>query len=440
MIVLSTYGDIRLNDLEFVPDFYEYRLDLSEDYFAIPQFFTNIKTILTLRDADEGGLYNGNLSKKIDFLYEKIKIDNFYADIELKYISQIPFECNDKVILSYHDNGYNPLQKLKTILSHIKFNFGFFYKFVFKIDTYFDLIEMHKLLINKGVKYTLISTGKLSVFSRVLYKYLNCYVTYIGMPNKITAHNQISLNDYFKYNMGIIDRNTKITGLLGGKQIFNSIGIEYYNAIFKSKKINKVYIPLFCNELNDFIYLIQSKVIDLQAISITMPFKQIIAVYLNEEIPINYWNIYNNDHYLTDEEAVVKCIDKVIENRITQFILLGSGTMTELFLKHISPYTINLIGRNNTHLEHLRHKYNLKSELNYGDKICLINTTPLGLDNENVLTSFHIDKFDFVIDLPYNKEHTPLIKYCIKNRIAYIDGIQFWYWQAEKQLSLFLEN
>ena len=64
----------------------------------------------------------------------------------------------------------------------------------------------------------------------------------------------------------------------------------------------------------------------------------------------------------------------------------------------------------------------------------LINCTPLGMKGENPLELYEINLPDYVIDLPYSKEKTPLCEICLRENLEYIDGKEFWRLQAKLQI------
>ena len=70
----------------------------------------------------------------------------------------------------------------------------------------------------------------------------------------------------------------------------------------------------------------------------------------------------------------------------------------------------------------------------------LINCTPLGSDQEDVLGLLNLKYPGKVIDLPYSRNQIPLIKTCLQNSIPNIDGKKFWKWQAEAQEEIFIKR
>ena len=45
-----------------------------------------------------------------------------------------------------------------------------------------------------------------------------------------------------------------------------------------------------------------------------------------------------------------------------------------------------------------------------------------------------------LLDLPYGKNQTSLIRTCKENNIEYVDGKTFWAWQAQKQEEIFINR
>lgn len=433
MLIFSTSCNIISEDIEQISDFIEIRLDLLKKSECFIDFKKDKKYIITLRDADEGGNYTGTFNDKWEIMQDYLKFDNIFFDIELKHYLEIPNLYQHRIILSLHNFSDIQTDFIIKSINDLRILNCFFYKFVFKIDTYKELLSINEILKNKFKKYSLISVGKMSFFSRVLYKQLGSFTTYFGKSGHLTAQNQLTDNQVKFYNLKKINKHTKIFGIIGGNQIYNSIGLSYYNNYFTKNNLNSVYIPLVTDDFYDFLSIIEYKNINLYSVSVTMPYKKVISRYLNKDFPINFWNVIDNRAYFTDESAIIKSIEYFKKDNIKSYIIIGSGVLAEEYIKRLNTVNIKIICRNNDRYKQLISQYNL-NELLYKKNTCLINASPIGHKDDSVFDYFYIPDFNYAIDLTYSLKTTSLIEYCIKNKMKYIDGKQFWHWQAEKQL------
>jgi len=489
MLIFSSNG--QNNDIKIVPDFYELRLDLASKHYYVPIFYYTRKTIITLRNSNEGGMFNGQKSEKIDFYIKILNETDFYIDIELDDIlllyEKIDINMRQRLIISIHESSNNNI-KLFNLVKENHFIYDcFFYKIVIMNSSFLDYFALYNNLEQLGIKYTLLSSGSTLHFSRILYKQLGFTATYFGKKGFETSPGQLVEEDVLKFNILNLNNDTSIGGIIGGKQILSSLGLTFYNNYFQNNNKNAVYLPFIIDntfELDFFLNKITSKKQNVKekrlhnwdnfnfyGFSITMPYKEEITKLLKiDNKIINLWVPKLNKIYMTDEDAFIKSFIKLQISQKTIIIIIGSGAMAKTALKILSNNKIYMINRNtiskknivneqrcidennstfNTYISKINQNIDTNSscsELNYKFKdtnnICIINTTPIGMNMENFLEVFPLSNFDKVIDLPYtySNKTTPLTQFCIDNNIPVVDGIEFWYYQAKQQLEIFLSQ
>ena len=449
MLIFSTDGNN--TKLDFVPDFYELRLDLRKDCFSIPDFFLNKKAIITIRDRAEGGKYIGNIDTKITFLQKILDETNLFIDIELAnkdlLLNNISPHQKKRVIISVHD--FSP--KLKLSANYLLNKSCFFYKFVINNNSISEFFEVYHYLNSLNIDYTLISIGYTSLLSRILYQHLGFKATYFGKKGHQTALNQMTERDVIRYDLINISPKTAIGGIIGSEQILNSLGLSFYNKYFQDNNINAVYLPIVIekargDDLKLLVELVKSSSFFCFGFSITMPFKKEIGKWEVNTSPTsahslqggqdinrsyNLWIPNDNKSYLTDEDAFIEAFKKLHITKETKILLLGIGAMAKTVLKLLPENTIYII---------TRHSLTAFVEWVGEGIFCLINTTPLGTNGEDIREIYPNLKFHKVIDLPYSTEKTKLALYCQENNIPIVDGKQFWKLQAKKQLELFITS
>jgi shikimate 5-dehydrogenase len=182
--------------------------------------------------------------------------------------------------------------------------------------------------------------------------------------------------------------------------------------------------------------------------SVTMPFKKEITKLLDPQDsanhPVNLFLPKSKRTFNSDIEAFLKCIHYLNIKTKNKILVFGSGATSESALMALADYSVFITSRNEHKGKELAVKYSRKftliNEINQIDFIILINCTPYGMNNEDVLAELRIALPEKVIDLPYKEKNTLLIKHCIENEIDYVDGKMFWKWQAELQLKKFLNE
>jgi len=446
MIIFSTTsGD---HGFSFEPDMYELRLDLSNDWFHVPDFFDDKKTIITLRDRGEGGSYTGCIDKKIEFYLHVLDSSDFCIDIELEHVQKLPLLSLEeralrRIIISVHDfsdDGYSNFCELIT-KSEFKHN-CFFYKFVYNIDLLTKLYDMSVKLKRLNINFTLLSTGKTSLVSRILYKSFDSMATYFGETGATTAPNQITEKEVLLYNLRELNKSTKIGGIIGGSQVLKSRGLTFYNQYFRENKLNAVYLPFVIDDINDLVDFVTTSNMAFYGFSVTMPFKgklySVVGAQKAEGEIVNLWIPNDNKLYLTDVYAFEEAFIKLKISDDTKIALIGTGAMAKTVVELLPNNEIYLYARDEAKIDLFINTYhNVKKadSLNH-DNTCLINTTPLGMNEEDVLNVFPLIKFSMAIDLPYDKKKTKLVEYCHENNFPVVDGVEFWKLQAEKQLEI----
>ena len=438
MLVLSTYKKEPTPVVE--PDFYELRLDLTEDWTQIPEFYQNKNTIITIRDKDQGGQYKDTMTKKLNFYLDLLEKTNFYIDIELTNLEVLLGELNseelhDRIIVSVHDATDNAMENFKDMINSTNFSDSIYlYKFVFKIDSYSALLMMSNMLRDLRIHYSIQSIGKTSIVSRVLYKHFGSFLSYFAEEDYLTAPNQLTDKEIIQYNMKNIDTETSIGGIIGGDQVIYSIGLKSFNRYFQRKGINAVYLPFIIPDMSDMLDFFSGFFVNFYGFSITMPFKSnIVPTKI-----VNTWLPKKNEFQLTDVNAFNLAFKKLGVGPTTKIILIGSGAMAETVM--------NLLPDNDTDIYTQKKLEKIKNpeaefEYNRAENVVLINATPIGTNDEDLIEHFRLNNFDRVIDLPYlHDRRTQLAKFCRENKIPIVDGVLFWKWQAKVQLKMFKEE
>lgn len=425
----------------------EFRLDFHSDFEKFPQNLIDPKIIITIRDASEGGKYPSSFPNKISFYKEIISKYNCLGDCEIELYKK-QFLPTLNLILSYHDFAekidYKKLEYFINLSNSIPSKY---LKIAVNINNYSDFSKIKLLISNSNKPVLLVGMGKLGKISRLLYPFSGSIGTYVGLPEFPTAKGQITIAESEKFNLKNININTKIGGIIGGKQVEKSLGLEFYNQYFRKNNLNAVYLPFVVEDLDDFWDWFEwsKKRCKFYGFTFTMPFKTKIAEKIQSRLPTANLSLpTKNEIFNTDAIAFQKSIQYLKIKSKNKILIFGSGSTTETALFSLNKFNNITISSRNTKIgKLLASKYNNKF-ISLQDAVNLtfdliINCTPIGMNNEDFFESTNLQFPLKIIDLPYSDKKTPLIQKSEQENIPFVDGNMFWKWQSKKQLEKFLE-
>ncbi|MCF7858346.1 MAG: type I 3-dehydroquinate dehydratase [Candidatus Cloacimonetes bacterium] len=425
----------------------EFRLDYSQKFRNFPTELLNDRTIITLRNKKEDGNDRFNLKEKLDFYLKLTSEKGCFCDIEIDEVSKHNISTIDKshLIISYHDHSATlDYDKIKKIIIKSCSIQAKYLKIALPISKYSDFNRISQLinLANKPVIFAgLGDNGKLG---RILYKHLGAAGTFIGILGHFTSKQQLTSDESELFRLDSITTNTQILGIIGGEQVKKSIGINYYNQLFSEKHKNAIYLPFVTNDLDDFLNWIESSNLIFYGFSITMPFKD---KFLSNEIKqtINLYLPVSKEFYNSDLTAFKAAKKELNIKNNESVLILGSGaTAKTALIAFGASKNVFVSSRNELNGTRLANKNKAEfisiESLNDRKFKILINCTPLGSKNEDLLEIIKIGLPDKVIELTYRQKNTLLINHCIENDIKYIDGKRFWFLQAIFQEKKILES
>lgn len=432
-------------------DFAELRLDYLENPTSFELSNLNDKTIITIRDINEGGKNFCTLEDKISYYQKAVSSSNCLVDLEIKnYTTKIPTE---NLIISYHNfNEIFDHNELKKIILDSNLLSAKYLKIAVNIISYNQFLILEELVSLSNKPVILVGMGKLGKLSRLLYKHLGSVATYIADAENKTASGQLSTKEAKLFNLNKISSQTQIGGLIGGKQVYHSLGLTFYNNYFDKHNLNSAYFPFEVDNFDDFWFWLNKTKTTFYGFSITMPHKSEVSKRLGFSSKFQVHNLYipsQKKLLNTDMLAFGSALDYLNISQNDKIMIVGTGNTAETALYALQGFhNVIICGRNRKSGEFLSKKYSRKFH-HLSDKIeqidLLINCTSLGLQNEDFWSETKLNKKEKafskikVIDLPYAKKISSLITHCQKKGFKYTDGEMFWKWQAERQLTEFCQ-
>lgn len=435
MIILSVpyrsaaqTGTLRENHPEL---WIEYRLDLHEHPDSIPPSHLDGKTILTWRHGGPAGM---------EFLRDISGRTGCLIDIDLdEWGDRSAGLERDRLLISLHRNHLVP-DALRNELNRLARIPARYRKIAVRIDSWREMLELEQIGASLPPDTLLIAMGRMGPLQRSLYPHFGSTGTYVSFPEQPTALGQLSITQAIKHRLPCVGRSTVVGGLIGGPQVWDSLGIEHYNTVFAREKIDAVYLPFEVADEKDFRLWLDHTQIPLCGFSVTMPWKGLFRdrEAVNLILPDrDGWKTYN-----TDIDALEQAIEMLSPLPVMACVA-GSGAMAEMVLQVLSgKIKLVVCARNQQAAQALAGQYGASvlpwNRLREARGL-LINTTPLGMNGETL--DIDPQRIEKVIDFPYCRdEETPLTSTCKSQGIACVDGRKFWVMQAERQTCLFLEN
>lgn len=445
MIVLSLpyLPDIELNKAyEQIVTHIEYRLDYHPAPFSFPEKFINENSILTLRSAKEGGKYDLSHKQKLDYYTCCIKKYNCLVDwefLEYEHSSINP----QNLIISYHHNPKDELN-YDVLAKELSETEAKYCKLVLPINHLEELNRVFRLIktVNKPVLFC--GTGRYGKLSRILYNHLGATGTYIGASRHKTHPDQLTMSEAELYRLNTISSKTLLGGIVGGKQVYHSLGLGFFNQYFEENNINARYLPFHLDNFGQILRMLSVLLFQnlFYGFSVTMPFKQQLADKLNSKLPLNTYIPKDSKTTNTDIDGFMKALAYLEVAADDKILIIGSGATALSALFACKEYDTYITARNHKKVTEIarehRVKYISQSQAKHHFFDIVINCTPIGMQSEDIIEITGIRNFAKFIDLPYTSGNTPVVSYCIANQISYVDGKRFWQWQARAQLHYFL--
>ncbi len=433
MIVLSLpylSGNFLKNYSENIGDRYdyiEYRLDMNKDPLSVPQELLNERVILTCR---------GENIPRIALWIRKQTLQHFcLTDMDIEQYAEMVTPIPPKhLILSHHEE--RPDWTIDSIREFVEWSNEIpskILKLALRIERYEQLLTIPKIAAMSNKPVLIVGTGKLGVLSRILYQSLDSIGTYVGLDGYLTADGQLSHTQAERFRI----RNNRCLpgGIIGGEQVRYSLGIPFYNDYFKENDIDAVYLPFPVDDLQDFFAWLDGCGLKFYGFSVTMPFKTHFApegLSAGNTVVFGKKDKHTHCTDLTAFEKSIKTLEIGLSERI---VIYGTGATAELALIALEKHeNVLVFGRDTDKARTLADKYGRTSADTFDDAEALFNCTPV------VFFPPIPASIRKVVDLPYTITATSLIRYAKRENLACVTGVQFWKWQAERQLEIFIKS
>ncbi len=372
----------------------------------------------------------GNVENKRRFIDYHIENSKCQFDLDHSIVGEFNIPA-ERLIVSYHDFSTVPdIIALKQFLSRYSETSFCFIKTAINIPDFKSLINVQEVLNDFSGKLIFVGMGKLGKLARIMYKQFGSEAVYTGIQGRETAEGQITLNELYMYYP--VDAKTEIGGIIGGEQVQDSLGIDFYNAEFRKRKLNARYLPFVIDNPEDFVDWLKNRTcrINFYGFSITMPAKKTIPKLLSFEGVANLM-LWKSGRFLnTDLDAFIRIREHIEKLPDLPIVIYGYGASAENAVKVLAGYHLMVCGRNQVKIQSFCNKHSLPVfNPDTVDRYIFINCTPMKLESL-------FDEFQG-IEYLFNLNYPTVIS---KDRRLVFTGEDFWKYQAERQLEEFLNE
>lgn len=445
--------------------FIELRLDyLPKPGLALPKIrqFAEarpyVAVIGTCRRVASGGKFRGSISSQVELLGKAADSGCQLVDLEIQSASRMKpaqlerLRGKAAVVLSFHD--FRSTQKLDETLKKMTTYPADFYKVVSTATSLADNVTMMKFLERHRDSHPLVGLcmGEQGLISRVLGARAGSAFTFAAITaNEKTAPGQVTAQELIStYRIDQVDPATKVYGV-AGDPIAHSLSPAIMNAALRRENVNGVFLALHAKSLKDLLACV--KEIPIQGLAVTMPHKEAILPYLDNNDPftakIGACNtvVRSADGKLygfnTDTSGVVRPLEQRMVLQDAKILVLGAGgaARAAVFGLKERGARIFILNRSLPAAQKLarqaRARTIKRADLKKLEFDVIINATPIGMGNtrESPLNAEEI-KAKLVFDMVYDPAETRLLKLAKELGLQVIAGSEMFVHQAARQFEI----
>jgi len=455
---------VRAEDLA---DVIEVRFDCleGEDTLEIAKRLsaTGKNFLLTFRSPEQGGHREISIEERKEFWTQVPNAK--WADAEPDIVEDLEVRSFEKLICSYHatSNTFANIRQIFALLADTKADI---LKIAVPTDAAVDAIPLWNLLDaakkeNKGI--IPIAMGEAGKWTRILGNAHGSFMTFASLASGAeTAPGQISAEDMLNvFRINELNRETEIFGIVAGDTTY-SLSPWMHNAAFKAAHMDRVFIPLQTDNIEEFIVRMvrpETREVDLnfRGFSVTNPHKRTIMKHLDKvddtAAKIGAVNTVKVESgkligYNTDAPGFISPLIKVlggVKGKRVAIAGAGGAARACAFALKQEGANVTIFARSYKKANDLADSLGVKAgamnnTFRPGTIDILVNATPIGTKGENqqfaIASSAQLNGLKLVYDLVYNPLETALIKEARRAGVPAIGGLDMLLAQGARQFEI----
>jgi len=424
----------------------------------------DVPVILTLRRTADGGKFNATEAERRNLLKKSTVKAYSYLDLETDFKDN-EFEAKIKrlgikIIRSFHDfNGVpgNLTRRIKNIAREQ----GELPKAAVMPKNSKDLYKLlrcYKKLTH--IEKIIVGMGDYGLPTRILSNYLGSFLSYCSRNQSLAAPGNKNPEEMVKlFGFHKIDPTTKIYGIIGNP-IMHSFSPLIHNKGFKALEYNGVYLPFLVDNVSQFFKT--AKLLNIQGLSVTIPYKQAVVRYLNTRhkniskikacntIIRKKRGFYGEN---TDADGFLKPLKNYFGDPIKQKIkatVIGAGGAARAVVYGLREHNAQVLILNRTLKKAKKLARSFDCEWGGLDKNgieqirdfsdLIVQTTSVGMDpyaDKDPIAPYRFKGHEIVYDLIYNPPLTKILERALDKGCKVINGEEMLLAQAGAQFQLF---
>jgi 3-dehydroquinate dehydratase / shikimate dehydrogenase len=420
--------------------------------------------LLTFRPVEQGGLRELEVEERKDFWSQVPNLK--WADAEPDIIEDVEARGFEKLICSYHASS-NTIANIRQIFALLADTKAEILKIVVPSTAAVDAIPVWNLLDSAkeaNKKIVPIAMGEAGKWTRILGPAHGAFMTFASLEaGSETASGQISAADMLDvYRTRDLDRETEVFGIIAGNTDY-SISPWMHNSAFRAAEMNRVFIPLQTDNIEEFIVRMvkpETREVDLnfRGFSVTNPHKRSIMKHLDKVDEtaakigaVNTVKVVDGKliGYNTDAPGFIAPLIKVLGGVKGQRVAIagaGGGARACAYALKQEGANVSIFARSYKKANDLADSLGVKAgamnnSFRPGTIDILVNATPIGTkgsreENNAIAVSAQLNGLKLVYDLVYNPIETPLIREARKAGVPAIGGLDMLLAQGSRQFEI----
>jgi 3-dehydroquinate dehydratase/shikimate dehydrogenase len=421
--------------------------------------------LATLRPAAEGGMRDLSREEREQFWTGGANKAFWGGDFEEDVIG-ISVSANWKNrICSVHEQPTDPLD-IESAYERTKHTGASVIKIATHSEDAIDGVRVWSLLkkAEKDNKPLIpIAMGEAGKWTRILGLAHGAFMTYASTETgSETAPGQIAAEDMVNtFRVKELNSNTEVFGIIAGDTSY-SISPWMHNAAFKEAGMNRVFVPLQTNDLDEFMRVMvdeETREVELnfRGFSVTNPHKRSIMEHLNKidetatkigavnTVKIEDGQLFG---YNTDAPGFIAPLKKVLGDvKGARVAIAGAGGAARACAYALKQEgaTVTIYARRHRRAEKLAEEFgvnvgNTNNSFRPGTVDILVNATPVGTKGgeaeATIATASQMNGIKLVYDLVYNPIQTRLIREARIAGVAALGGLDMVLAQGRKQFEI----
>jgi len=470
-----------LNRYRKYADLAELRVDCldSDERLYIRRFpeLAGVPVILTVRRDVDGGYFTSGEGARLKLLANGLAYANAdsrfnfaYVDIEEDFnapsLEEAARTFGTRIIRSCHDlKGI--IDDISAKIKSMKRAGDEIIKIAVSVKSTHDVLKVFRAS-DTSIKQDkiLVCMGHYGIYSRILAEKFDSFLTYSStLSENVTpgAPGQMDVRELSElYHFKKITKDTKIYGVIGNP-LKSSVSPWFFNTIFDLENADCVYVPFPVTDINDFMDL--AKGLNIQGISITVPYKETVLPYIDEKSEIaqsigacntmyrkgDLWYGDNTDYagFIT---SLLNFLDRKDLKR-QKITIIGAGGVSRAVAAEVFKMRGKALILNRTvhKAASIASRYNFRwggldnqgidLMAKYNDII--IQTTSVGMegyDEGDPLDTYEFSGKEKVMDLIYTPAQTPFLKRAEAAGCKTLNGYDMVIRQASLQYANFFDR